>query len=119
MAAAAAAVMASVGMALSATWSRCSEHGRGAMQSRGGQSEHTGKGKTGVRGAASAPSEVVEVVEVPAGYANNHLMNSPGRTIEQVVAGSCIIRLPTCTSCERRGLCATAFLRIAALTRSN
>ena len=85
MAAAAAAVMASVGMALSATWSRCSEHGRGAMQSRGGQSEHTGKGKTGVRGAASAPSEVVEVVEVPAGYANNHLMNSPGRTIDQVV----------------------------------
>ena len=56
------------------------------MQSRGGHSEHTGKGKAGVRGAAaSAPSEVVDVVEVPAGYANNHLMNSPGRTIDQVV----------------------------------
>ena len=55
------------------------------MQSRGGHSEHTGKSKAGVRGAASAPSEVVDVVEVPAGYANNHLMNSPGRTIDQVV----------------------------------
>ena len=62
------------------------------MQSRGGHSEHTGKGKTGVRGAASAPSEVVEVVEVPAGYANNHLMNSPGRTSDQVVEA--VVRSP-------------------------